>query len=251
MTTLTLYPAIDLLAGRCVRLRQGDYRQVTVFGDDPVAAALNWQRQGAEWLHIIDLDGARAGRPAHLEMVTRIIQATGLPVQLGGGLRDEAAVASAFDAGAARVILGTAAARDPDLVTRSLARWDERIAIAVDIRDGRLAVAGWRDMLPESPFAFAERMIRLGVTTLVVTNVERDGTLMGSDTSSLERLRAALPETHLIAAGGLASLNDIQRLARARIDGAVLGRALYEGAFDLSKALLAARTTVGQGITAC
>lgn len=251
MSTLTLYPAIDLLAGRCVRLRQGDYQQVTVFGDDPVAVALDWRRAGAQWLHIVDLDGARDGRPAHLPLVAKIAEATGLPIQLGGGLRDEEAIAASLDSGAARVILGTAAARDPDLLARCLARWGERIAVAVDSRDDRLAVAGWRDTLSESPSAFAERMTRLGVATLIVTSVERDGTLAGSDTAGLERLRTALPETRLIAAGGLASLDDVRRLAHAGIDGAVLGRALYDGAFDLSEALQVARTTGVQETATC
>ena len=237
MAKLTLYPAIDLLGGRCVRLRQGDYAQTLVFDDDPVAVARRWREAGAEWLHVIDLDGAREGEPRHLGVVRAIIAATGLPVQVGGGLRTEDGMAAAFEAGAERVILGTAAAREPELLARCLARWRERVVVSVDARGGHLTVAGWLEMLSEPAMAFARRMEQVGVRTLVVTNVERDGTLAGSDTTALAELRAALPATRLIAAGGLASLDDVRWLASVGMDGAVLGRALYEGALDLAEAL--------------
>lgn len=251
MSSLTLYPAIDLLSGRCVRLRQGDYQQVTTYGDDPVAVALGWQQAGAEWLHIVDLDGARGGQPAHLKLVADIAQATGLPIQLGGGLRSEEAVAAAFDAGVARVILGTAAARDPELLARCLDRWGERIAVSIDSRGGRVAIAGWRDSADEPPLVLARRMARAGVETLVVTNVERDGTLTGSDTGALNDYRAALPSSRIIAAGGLAALDDIRRLNSVGIDGAILGRALYEGAFELTEALQVASTANDQEVVSC
>ena len=237
MTRLTLYPAVDLLGGRCVRLRQGDYAQSQVFDDDPVAVAQRWKQAGAEWLHVIDLDGARAGEPKHLEVVRAIVEATKLLVQLGGGMRTEDTVAAAFDMGVARVILGTAAVREPELLARCVARWGERVAVSVDARGGQLAVAGWLEVTSESTLTFARRMAQVGVRTLVVTNVERDGMLAGSDTATLAELRAALPETYLIAAGGLASLDDVRWLASAELDGAVLGRALYEGALDLAQAL--------------
>jgi phosphoribosylformimino-5-aminoimidazole carboxamide ribotide isomerase len=237
MATLTLYPAIDLLGGRCVRLRQGDYAQAQVFDDDPLAVARRWKEAGAEWLHVVDLDGALAGEPKHLGVVRAIVEATELPVQVGGGLRTEGTVAAAFAAGAERVILGTAAAREPELLAACLARWSERIAVSVDSRGGQLTVAGWLEVFPEVALTFAKRMARMGVRTLVVTNVERDGMLAGSDTATLAGLRAALPETRLIAAGGLASLDDVRWLASAGMDGAVLGRALYEGALDLVEAL--------------
>lgn len=237
MTRLTLYPAIDLLGGRCVRLRQGDYAQAQVFDDDPIAVAQRWRQAGAEWLHVIDLDGARAGEPKHLEVVRAIVEATELPVQVGGGMRNEDAVAAAFDSGVERVILGTAAVCEPELLARCLARSGERIAVSVDARGGQIAVAGWLETTSESALTFAQRMAQAGVRTMVVTNVERDGTLAGSDTATLAELHAALPETYLIAAGGLASLEDVRSLASAGLDGAVLGRALYAGTLDLAQAL--------------
>jgi phosphoribosylformimino-5-aminoimidazole carboxamide ribotide isomerase len=238
---ITLYPAIDLLGGRCVRLRQGDYSQADVFDDDPLAVARRWQAAGAEWLHIVDLDGARDGRPVHLQVVARIAEATRLPVQFGGGLRTESDVAAALDLGAKRAILGTVAARDPELLARCLARWGERIAVAVDARDGRVAVSGWLETTGESALDLARRMVDMGVRTLVVTSIERDGTLAGSDTTALHTLRAALPGARLIAAGGIATIDDVRALARLGLDGAVLGRALYAGALDLAEALRVAR----------
>lgn len=242
MTKLTLYPAIDLLGGRCVRLLQGDYDRSQVYDDDPVAVASRWRDLGAEWLHVIDLDGALAGTPGHLSIVKAIVEATNLPVQVGGGLRTEEDVARALDAGAQRVILGTAAARDPEMLAGCLARWNERVAVSVDARGGQVTVAGWLEVLAESALTFAGRMAQVGVRTLIITNVERDGTLAGSDTQGLQRLRAALPDTRIIAAGGLASLDDIRWLAGAGLDGAVLGRALYEGMLDLGEALALVRS---------
>jgi phosphoribosylformimino-5-aminoimidazole carboxamide ribotide isomerase len=241
MPSMTMYPAIDLLGGRCVRLRQGDYAQAQIFDDDPVAAALRWKHAGAEWLHVVDLDGARAGEPKHLALVRAMVDATNLPLQLGGGLRTEAAVSAAFAAGAQRVVLGTAAARSPELLAACLARWGERVTVAVDSRGGQVTVAGWLEELPDSALSFARRMARFGVRTLVVTSVERDGMLAGGDAAGLAELRAALPAIRLIAAGGVASLDDLRRLARVGVDGVVLGRALYEGALDLAEALRMAR----------
>ncbi len=238
---ITLYPAIDLLGGRCVRLRQGDYAQADVFGDDPVALARHWRAAGAQWLHIVDLDGARGGHPAHLELVRRIVAATGSLVQLGGGLRTEGDIAVALDSGVTRVILGTAATRDPDVLARCLARWGERIAVGVDARDGRVAISGWLETTGESALAMARRMADMGIQTLVVTSIERDGTLAGSDTIGLQALRLAVPDTRLIAAGGIATLADVRALARLGLDGAVLGRALYAGTLDLAAALQLAR----------
>ena len=237
MTTMTLYPAIDLLGGHCVRLRQGDFAQAKVFDGNPVEVARRWQDAGATWLHVVDLDGALAGHPRHLETLRSIAQATGMPIQTGGGLRTLDDVAAAFDAGAARVLLGTAAARDPELLATALERWAERIAVSVDSRGGRVTVAGWLEMVSESAADFARRMAGAEVRTLVLTNVERDGTLAGADTGVLATLRADLPNTNLIAAGGIASLADLHALARAGLDGAVLGRSLYEGTLDLAEAL--------------
>lgn len=238
MARLRLYPAIDVLAGRCVfRLCQGDSLPVQTLDDDPVSVAQHWREAGAEWLHVMDLDGALAGEPRQLSVVRAIADATSLPIQVGGGLCSEDAVAATFEAGAQRVLLGAAAAREPELLAGCLARWNERIAVAVDSRGGQLTVAGWLEVLSESALAFAKRMAQVGVCTLVVTNAARDGALAGSDAMGLEGLREALPKTRLIAAGDFSSLDDVRWLAGAGMDGAVLGQALYGGKFDFAEAL--------------
>lgn len=237
MAKLTLFPAIDVLGGRCVRLRDGDSSLARIFDDDPVAVAKRWRETGAEWLHVIDLDGALAGEPKHLDVVRSIADATGLPLQVGGGLRTEDAVAAVFEAGAARVILGAEAAREPELLAGCLARWRDHVAVSVDSRGGQVTAAGWFEVLSESAMDFAKRMALVGVQTLLVTNVGRDVMLAGSDAAGLEALRKALPETRLIAAGGFSSLDDVRWLAAVGMDGAVLGRALYDGTLDLAEAL--------------
>lgn len=244
MPSLILYPAIDLLGGRCVRLLQSDVTASEVFDDDPVAVARRWREGGAQWLHVVDLDGALAGEPRQLAIVRAIADATGLPVQVGGGLRGEASVEAALAAGAARVLLDTAALGDMALLGRCLERWNERIAVSVDSRGGRVTVAGWLEMAGVSAADVAVRLAGSGVRTLVFTNVAPDGTLTGVDTVMLRDLRLALPDTRLIAAGGIASLDDVRALGHAGLDGAVLGRALYEGTLSLADALRAASEAV-------
>lgn len=241
MPGLTLYPAIDLLGGRCVRLLQGDVAGAEVFGDDPAAVARRWRAAGAEWLHVVDLDGALAGEPRQLAVVRAIVDTTGLPVQVGGGLRGEASVEAALAAGAARVLLDTAALADMTLLGRCLERWNERIAVSVDSRGGQVMAAGWLEMAGVSAADVAVYVAGSGVRTLLFTNLAPDGTLTGVDTAMLRELRPSLPDTRLIAAGGIASLDDLRALARAGLDGAVLGRALYEGTLSLTEALRAAR----------
>jgi phosphoribosylformimino-5-aminoimidazole carboxamide ribotide isomerase len=241
MPGLTLYPAIDLLGGRCVRLLTGDVAGAEVFDDDPVAVARRWREAGAQWLHIVDLDGALAGEPRQLAAVRAIVDAIALPVQVGGGLRAEASIEAALAAGAARVVLDTAALADTALLGRCLELWNERIAVSVDSRGGRLTAAGWLEMAGVNAADVAVHLAGSGVRTLLFTNLAPDGTLTGVDTGMLRELRLSLPDTRLIAAGGIASLDDLRALARAGLDGAVLGRALYEGALSLTDALRVVR----------
>jgi len=239
MSDCILYPAIDLLDGRCVRLTRGDFHQVSIFDDDPVRMARHWRDEGAAWLHVVDLDGARDGQPRHLALLRAIADAAGLPIQYSGGLRTLSDIESALAAGAARVTLGTAAVQNRPLVEASLERWGERIAVSVDARGGQLTIAGWLESVTDTANEFAAAMVALGVSTLTVTNVDRDGTLAGADDALLAGLRATLPGARLIGSGGIASLDDVRRLARLGVNGVVLGRALYEGAFSLPAALRA------------
>ena len=241
----TLYPTIDILHGRCVLPRRDEdaTEWTEAFEGDPVEVARRWRDAGAAWLHVADLDGALAGEPRHLDLLRAVAEATALPIQTGGGLRSEAAVEAAFAAGAERVVLGTAALRDPELLAICLNRWGRRIAVSVDSRGGKVVLAGWLQSVAESAVEFAGRMADAGVRTLVMTNVERDGTLAGTDLPALCAARAALPNAELIAAGRVASLDDVRALAALGVDGVMLGRALYDGTLDLADALRVARET--------
>ena len=244
---MIIYPAIDLLDGRCVRLHQGEFDQVTIFDADPVDAALRWRDQGAEWLHIVDLSGARQGQPVHLEIVGRIAQATGLPVRLGGGLRSVADVAAAIDVGVTRATVGTAAL-DVDLLAALVARWGVAIEVALDLRGEAVAVEGWRTAAPLTATHWARQAALAGVRSLLVTDIARDGTLAGANAGLVARMRNATEDASIAItiAGGVTDIADITELAQAGADGAVIGRALYTGRLTLPAALAAAK-----GATAC
>ncbi|MDR5708593.1 MAG: 1-(5-phosphoribosyl)-5-[(5-phosphoribosylamino)methylideneamino]imidazole-4-carboxamide isomerase, partial [Armatimonadota bacterium] len=224
--------------GRVVRLRQGDYRQATVYGEDPVEVARRWRAEGAEWLHVVDLDGARWGIPRHLAVVARIV-AEGVHVQLGGGLRREEDLARAFEAGVARVVLGTAALRDLRWLEQMTVRFGDRIAVALDVREGRVMVGGWQE---EAPLPFeraALRCLEAGVQRLVVTDVQVDGMLAGPNLDLLRR--AVALGVPVLASGGIRSTEDLRALRRLGVEGAIVGRAIYEGTLSVSEALRVAR----------
>ena len=228
----TVYPAIDVLDGRVVRLREGRREQVTVEGGDPVAAAGRFAAEGAEWLHVVDLDGAFSGAPD--AGLVRRVAAHGVPVQVGGGYRTLDLVAAAIDAGASRVLLGTAAL-DPAFRSAAVAEFGEAVAVAVDARDGAVAVDGWTGAADLSPRELADACAAAGVARLVVTATRRDGTLGGPDLDLLaDVLGAGLP---VIAAGGVSSLDDLRALRDLGCEGAVAGSALWLGRFDLAEAV--------------
>lgn len=240
---IELYPAIDLRDGRCVRLYQGDYGRETVYGDDPVAQALAFEAEGAAWIHVVDLDAARTGEPVNRAVVAAIAAAVSVPVQTGGGVRDEAAAEALIDAGVARVVLGTAALEQPELVRRLAPRFP--VAVGLDARGREVAVRGWEQGSGRDLLDVAAEFADAGVAALVVTEIGRDGTLEGPD---LEGLAAVLGATGIdvIASGGVGALDDLRALDRLsvgerRLAGAIVGRALYEGAFTLTDALGASR----------
>jgi phosphoribosylformimino-5-aminoimidazole carboxamide ribotide isomerase len=236
---MILFPAIDLQQGRCVRLKLGRAGAATVFNDDPVAQARRFEAQGFRYLHLVDLDGAFAGRSVNSAAVEAIVAATPLPVQLGGGLRDLAGIEAWLTRGVRRVILGTAAVRDPELVRRACRAYPGRIAVAIDARAGRVAVEGWVATSELTAAELAQRFEDAGVAAIVHTDIERDGVLSGLNlVASTALARAtAIP---VIAAGGLRGIEDIQALlapANAVLAGAVAGRALYDGRLDAQEAL--------------
>jgi phosphoribosylformimino-5-aminoimidazole carboxamide ribotide isomerase len=236
---MTIYPAIDLRGGRCVRLLQGAFDRETVYGDDPVAVARDFAGAGARWLHVVDLDGARAGAPVQVDLVARICAAAGIPVQVGGGLRTRTAVEAMLDAGAARVVLGTVAVTDPDLCRALCAAHPGRIAIGLDVRAGRVRLAGWTDEAAVEPAALARRAAECGAAALVYTDVERDGTERGPDVDGT-RAAARAAGIPVIASGGVGSLDHVRALVPLAADGVtgvIIGRALYAGAVELADAL--------------
>ena len=240
---MILYPAIDLKGGQCVRLLKGDMDQATVFNDDPADQARRFAGEGFSWLHVVDLDGAIEGRSVNRAAVHAILQTAAIPVQLGGGVRSLEDVASWIEAGVSRVILGTAAVRDPELVRTAAAEFPEQVAVAIDVRHGKVAVAGWVQTSELDPTDLARRFEDAGVAALIVTDIGRDGTLTGVNVPEVGAVADAV-SIPVIASGGVAGMDDISRLkARtgAPISGAVLGKALYTGALDARTALMAAR----------
>lgn len=229
---MLIIPAIDLQAGRTVRLLRGDFQQETVYGTDPIAVARRWRDQGAELLHVVDLDGARLGRPAQLDLVRAI--AAVVPTQMGGGLRTEEDVAAVLASGVRRVVLGTAAL-DLDLIGALAATHGDRLVVALDTREGKVAVAGWTEASDWSLLDLAERLIAAGVRRFLHTDVERDGALTSPNYASLAALIGL--GAPVIASGGVASLDHIRRLRTLGAEAAIVGRALYEGVVDLGEAM--------------
>jgi phosphoribosylformimino-5-aminoimidazole carboxamide ribotide isomerase len=237
-----LYPAIDLKDGECVRVVRGDLATATVFNTDPAAQAADWMRAGFRWLHVVDLNGSVEGAVVNAAAVEAILAAVSIPVQLGGGIRTLADIESWIERGVSRVILGTLAVRDPALVKTAARRWPEQIAVSVDVRAGQVAVQGWTQNSGLDAVTVARRFEDAGVCCLIVTDIDRDGALLGFNVEVFGALADAV-SIPVVAAGGLASVRDIEALAArdgAPIAGAVLGRALYTGAILPAEALAAA-----------
>lgn len=240
---MRLYPAIDILDASAVRLVKGDFDARTVYAEDPLTAARGWVAQGATHLHVVDLDGARSGAPVNLEHLQRIATELGVPVQFGGGLRSESAVQQALDAGAERVIIGTAAFTDPDLLRRLLERHGpERVLVSVDVRGGRVATAGWTESAEPSTGAVIHRLHGAGVRHLIYTNVDRDGMLEGPDVLEVAEVAEVADTAHasVIYSGGIGAIEDLRALAalgRPSLAGVIVGKALYEGRFTVAQAL--------------
>jgi phosphoribosylformimino-5-aminoimidazole carboxamide ribotide isomerase len=241
---LQLLPAIDLLEGRCVRLRQGNYDDSTVFSDDPVEMALRWRDEGAERLHLVDLDGAKAGKPVNQEVVRRIIAATGLPCQLGGGIRSEESVRSTIEqTGVDRVIIGTKALREPDWFAEICARFPNQLALGLDARDSMVATDGWLEVSKVSVTELAGKFVDVPLAAVIYTNIANDGMMQGIDQQTLEDFRIladmGLP---VIASGGVTTMDDIAALksiaaSHPNLIGAITGRAIYEGTIHVREAI--------------
>ena len=238
---MEVIPAIDLLDGKCVRLYQGDYEQSQVFDENPVAVARKWEEQGATRLHVVDLDGAKAGKTSNLSVIEAIVNEITIPVQVGGGLRDRASVSRLFNIGVQRAILGTVAVENPELVTEWCAEFPQQIVVGIDARNGKVATRGWLETSEVLATDLAKRMAKQGAAAIIYTDIHRDGTMSGPNMSALRELATAI-DIPVIASGGVSSLTDLLSLLALEplgVTGAIVGRAIYTGDIDLREAVQA------------
>lgn len=238
---MILYPAIDIRGGQAVRLLQGDYDRETTYDADPVDAAKRWAGEGAEFLHVVDLDGAKAGEPQNLDAVQRIAAAVNCPIQVGGGLRNADSVAATLDAGAERVVIGTAALRDPEFLAAAVDQHGERVVVSVDARDGKVALAGWTEAGEEGVVEAVAELSSRGVARFLCTAIEVDGTMEGPALNQLNEIAAAT-KAQVIASGGVGDLSHLEALvgnAAPNVEGAIVGRALYERKFTVADGIAA------------
>ena len=237
---MLIFPAIDLMDGEAVRLYKGDYAQKTVYSADPVAVAKQFRAAGAQWVHLVDLDGARSGETPNLDTVCRIKTESGLACEIGGGIRSMKTVEAYISAGLDRVILGTAAVTDPDFLAEAVRSFGEKIAVGVDIRDGAVAVKGWTESSGLDAFDFCEKLEALGVKTVICTDISKDGAMQGTNRALYAALSARFG-LRITASGGVSTLEDVKALRAMGLYGAIIGKAYYAGAIDLRAALEAAK----------
>ena len=235
---MELIPAIDLLDGKVVRLNQGRYEEVTVYDRDPVSMAKRFEDRGAKRLHVVDLEGARSGRPVHVPIIRGILRETKLQVQIGGGVRNEEVAAQWMDAGAARVVLGTVVVKAPDVARAICTRYPKAVVMALDARDGKVAVEGWQEQSEQDVIELAKEVDGWNIGAILFTNIHKDGTREGPDVEGTAGLQSRV-DTTVIASGGIGALDDLRALSVAGVRSAVCGRALYSGAFTLSEAFAA------------
>ena len=231
-----IYPAIDLYGGKAVRLFKGDYAQMTVYSDDPAQVARDFAAAGSRHIHLVDLEGAKKGVPANLEAIRAIVEAADLFVEVGGGIRNMQTIESYLSIGVDRVILGTAAVTDPAFLEAALAKYAEKIAVGVDLKDGYVAIKGWTETSELTAHAFFEKMEKLGVKTIICTDISRDGAMKGTNRELYRELSGKFA-IDLIASGGVSTLEDVQALAAMNLHGAIIGKAYYIGAIDLRSAI--------------
>ncbi len=233
---MNIFPAIDLFQGKAVRLYKGDYAQMTVYSDNPPEIARDFKDKGAKYIHLVDLEGAKSGKPENLETIKRIIETGDLFVEVGGGIRSVDTVEAYLSIGVNRVILGTAAVTDPDFLKNALERYGEKIAVGVDIKDGFVAIKGWTEKSQLTAEDFFVQMEKLGVSTVICTDISKDGAMQGTN-RELYRLLSSKYSIRIIASGGVSSMEDIRQLRQMDLYGAIIGKAYYVGAIDLKEAI--------------
>ena len=241
---MIIYPAIDIQKGQVVRLPQGALDQATVYGQDPLAQAQEWVNQGAEWIHIVDLDGAASGKPTNTKVIESMMQGVNIPVQIGGGIRTIDVAEIYLTLGDGRIVIGSAALKDPDMVTTLCEKFPTRIAVGLDARDGKVAIHGWQETSQEDVVEVAEGFEGMGVAVIIYTDIARDGMLTGPNIEALKKMaqRISIP---VIASGGISNLDDVKRVKECEslgVEGVIIGRALYEKKFELKQAIEIAKT---------
>ena len=233
---MKIFPAIDLFGGQAVRLYKGDYDQMTVYDPEPLNTVRKFEAAGAKNLHLVDLEGAKTGQTTNLPTIEKLAANTGLFIEVGGGIRNMDTVRRYLEAGASRVILGTAAVTDPDFLAATVAAYGDKIAVGADLKDGKVAIKGWLETSQEGWEAFFDKMQALGVSTIICTDISKDGAMQGTN-RELYKLLAQKYTMNIIASGGVSSLEDIQALKAAGVHGAIIGKAYYTGAIDLAQAV--------------
>lgn len=237
---MLVIPAIDIRNGKCVRLIQGKADAETVFSDDPVAIAIKWQEKGAKFLHLVDLDGAFTGAPKNLDVISKIVESVSIPVEMGGGIRDQKTLEDVLVAGVKIAILGTKALTDPDFTKAMCKKYNDRIAVGIDAKDGIAAINGWTKSSGKSAIELAQEMRDLGAKTIIYTDVKRDGMLTGPNISATKNISMAVPGVNVIASGGVSSIDDIKALKEIEkygVKGVIIGKALYTGNIRLEEAI--------------
>ena len=235
-----IFPAIDLYEGKAVRLFKGDYNQMTIYSDNPAEIAADFASSGATHLHLVDLEGAKFGTTPNLKTIEKILSTTGMFTEVGGGIRSMEVVDTYLTAGVSRVILGTAAVNDPDFLHRAVDKYGEKIAVGVDIKDGMVAIKGWTEKSALDAFDFCHDLQKMGVTTVICTDISKDGAMMGANHALYGRLMNEL-SMQIIASGGVSSIDDVQRLAKMNLYGAIIGKAYYTGAISIKEAIEVAK----------
>ena len=233
---MRIYPAIDIIDGACVRLVQGDYSQKTKFADDPCEIAMRWQNEGGEFIHIVDLDGARNGEMPNFDLIVRIADKLNIPIEVGGGVRNMDCVEKYLDNGVNRVIIGTSALSNPDFVKEAVSKYGERIVVGIDAKDGMVAVNGWEEVSTTSAIDLAKQMEKIGVKTIIYTDIATDGMLKGPNVQAMKEMTEAV-SIDVVASGGVSSAEDIARLKDTGVEGAIVGKALYTDALCLKDAI--------------
>lgn len=233
---MIIYPAVDVRDGKCVRLTQGEFDKQTVYSDNPVDMALKWEKMGAQYLHVVDLDGARTGKAQNIAVISEMAVKMGIPVQVGGGIRTIEMIETVLGKGIERVILGTSAVKDPELVKRAVKTFENNVVIGIDAKDGMVAIEGWEKTSEFKAVDFARKMEELGAKTIIYTDISRDGMLNGPNLKAMEEMVNAV-KIDIIASGGVGKLEDIKNLKETGVSGVIVGRALYTGDVDLKQAI--------------